>query len=131
MRDVLHEFSIATTLVNTLLDFAQKEGAESKVLEVYLRVGKLRGIAIEQLIFSYGILSKGTILDGSKLIVEETAAEAHCHQCDFKETFQLADESFHFGIPQLSCPQCGASLDLEGGDEIVIAKVRMLRASHD
>ena len=129
VRSEMHEFSIATTLVNTVIDFAQKDGTQRKVLEVHLRVGKLRGISIEQLTFSYGILTKGTLLNGSRLIVKETPAKAHCQKCNFKDTFQFADESYHFGIPALSCPRCGGPLELEGGDEIVIAKIRMRRPS--
>ena len=125
----MHEFSIATSLVNTLLDLAQKDGTHCKVLEVHLRVGKLRCISIEQLVFSYGVLAKGTRLNGSRLIVEETPARAHCPHCDFKDTFQLVDESYHFGIPALSCPRCGTALDLEGGDEVMITKIRMRRPS--
>jgi hydrogenase nickel insertion protein HypA len=120
----MHEFSIATSLVDTLLEFAQ-ENRHGKLLEVHLRIGKLRAISIEQLKFSYHVLAKGKFLAGSKLIVEETPATIHCPECDFRDGFDVVDDSYHFALPTLTCPKCGAAVNLEGGDEVVITKVRM------
>ena len=121
----MHELSIATTLVNSLLDFMQEQAAQNKLVEVHVTVGKLRAISIEQLVYSYRILTKGTLLNESKLIVDENPATLHCSNCDFKDKFELVDDSFHYQLPTLSCPSCGASLNLEGGDELVISRVRM------
>ena len=60
----MHEFSFATSIVESVLDLAKKQGA-SKVLGVHMRIGKLRALSTEQLSFSYEILAKGTILEGS------------------------------------------------------------------
>lgn len=120
----MHEFSIATSLVDTLLEFAQRN-EHGKLLEVHLRIGKLRAISIEQLKFSYQVLAKGQFLAGSKLIVEETPATIHCPECGFRDDFDVTDDSYHFTLPSLSCPKCGANVNLEGGDEVVISRVRM------
>jgi len=125
----MHEFSLATSLVDTLHEFAQKKETEGKLLEVHLRVGKLRAISIEQLKFSYQLLARDQFLNGSKLIVEETPALIHCPKCGFKKDFEVADESYHFALPTLSCPKCGTAVDLEGGDEFVITKVRVQASS--
>ena len=125
MRTFMHELSIATILVNSLLEFMQKQAAHNKLVEVHVTVGKLRAISIEQLIYSYKILTRGTLLSETKLIVDETPATLHCSSCDFKDNFELVDNSFHFQLPTLSCPSCGATLNLEGGDELVISRVRM------
>ena len=121
----MHELSLATSLVDTLLEFAQKNDTEGKLLEVHLRVGKLRAISIEQLKFSYQLLAKDHFLNGSKLVVEETPALIHCPKCGLRKDFEVADDSYHFALPTLSCPKCGAVVDLEGGDEVVITKVRI------
>ena len=121
----MHEFSIATILVNSLLDFMQKQATHNKLVEVHVTVGKLRAISIEQLTYSYRILTKGTLLNESKLIVDEKPATLHCSSCDFKDNFELVDDSYHFQLPTLSCPSCGATLNLEGGDELVISRIRM------
>jgi hydrogenase nickel incorporation protein HypA/HybF len=121
----VHEFSIATSLVDTLLEFARRENNSRKMLEVHVKIGKLRGISIDQLVFSYKILVKGTILKETKLLVEEIPARVHCQKCGYQDDFQLADDSYHFGIPTLSCSQCNTSMSLEGGDEVLITKIRM------
>ena len=125
----MHELSLATSLVDTLLEYAQKNDTRGKLLEVHLRVGKLRAISIEQLKFSYQLLAKDQFLNGSKLIVEETPALIHCPKCGFKKNFEVVDESYHFALPTLSCPKCGMAVDLEGGDEVVITKVRIQASS--
>jgi Zn finger protein HypA/HybF involved in hydrogenase expression len=125
MRTFMHELSIATILVNSLLEFMQKQAAHNKLVEVHVTVRKLRAISIEQLIYSYKILTRGTLLSETKFIVDETPATLHCSSCDFKDNFELVDNSFHFQLPTLSCPSCGATLNLEGGDELVISRVRM------
>jgi hydrogenase nickel incorporation protein HypA/HybF len=118
----MHEFSITSSLVDAILDLAKQQGS-NKVLEVHLRVGKLRALSLDQVKFCYRILVKGTILDGSRLLIKEAEANIRCGTCGYHEEFQ---SDFHFGIPPLVCPQCGNPLTLEGGDECVITKVRMM-----
>jgi len=120
----MHELSLANSLVDTLLELGQRS-ADGKVLEVHLRVGKLRAISTEQLKFSYQILAKDPFLKGSKLIIEETAAKIHCPKCGLTKDFEVSDDSYHFTLPTFSCPKCGTPVELEGGDEVVISKVRM------
>ena len=121
----MHELAIATSLVETILELVKKQSA-SKVLEVHLKVGKLRVLSIDQVKFSYEILSKGTALEGSLLDVEETPGYARCTNCHYAEKLETDDLTFHFSLPQMTCPQCGANLILEGGDELLITRVRML-----
>jgi hydrogenase nickel incorporation protein HypA/HybF len=123
----MHEFSIASSLVDSLLELAKKDHIQGKLIEVHLKVGKLRAISIEQLKFSYKVLAKGNFLDGSKLEIDETPAMIHCLKCGLKEDFELVDDSYHFGVPTLSCPKCGATVNLEGGDDVVITKLRIRR----
>ncbi|MGD0176337.1 MAG: hydrogenase maturation nickel metallochaperone HypA [Candidatus Bathyarchaeia archaeon] len=122
----MHEFSFASSIVESVLDLATKQGA-SRVLEVHLRIGKLRALSIEQLRFSYGILAEGAILGGSQLIVEESNGSIRCGHCGYHGEFDPeGDSSFHFGIPPLICPRCGGGLSIEGGDECLITSVRMV-----
>ncbi len=124
----MHELAIATSLTEALLELV-KEHSSSKVLEVHLKIGKLRVLSIDQLKFSYEILSKGTALEGSILQVEETPGYARCTNCNYTEKLETDDLSFHFSLPQITCPQCGVNLILEGGDECLITRVRMIAPS--
>jgi hydrogenase nickel incorporation protein HypA/HybF len=121
----MHEFTITSAIVEALFDLADKQGSK-RVLEVYLSIGKLRSLSSEQVRFSYGILTKGTILQGSKLIIEETDARIRCIKCGYMGQLDPRDDlGYHFAIPSLLCPQCQNPLSIEGGDECVITKVRM------
>ena len=124
----MHELSIATSLVEALLEIAKKQAA-TKVLAVELRVGKLRLISLDQLRFSYEVLSKGTLLEGSRLTIEETPGLTRCPNCGFAKEFETGDASFHFALPTMKCPKCATDLKIEGGDECVITKVRMVLES--
>jgi hydrogenase nickel incorporation protein HypA/HybF len=120
----VHELSIATSLVEAVLDIAKKQGA-TKILEVQLRVGKLRLISLDQLRFSYEILSRDTLLEGSRLRIQETPGFTRCPNCGYAKQFETSDMSFHFTLPTMKCPKCATNLKIEGGDECVITKVRM------
>ena len=120
----MHELSIATSLVEALLQIAKEQGA-TKVLAVRLKVGKLRLISLDQLRFSYEILSKATLLEGSRLTIEETPGFTRCPNCGYAREFETSDMSFHFTLPTMKCPKCATDLKIEGGDECLIMKVRM------
>jgi hydrogenase nickel incorporation protein HypA/HybF len=123
----MHEFSITSSLVDAVLDLARQKGS-SRVLEVHLRIGKLRALSIDQVMFSYDVLAKGTILDGSKLFITETPGTVRCVACGYHAELEM---DFHFGISPLACPQCAAALTIEGGDECVITRVLMLQPSEE
>jgi len=124
----MHEFSVTSWIVDALLDLAKRHGASS-VQEVHLRIGSLRALSIDQVKFCYGVLAKGTTLEGSRLVIEEVPGKLRCSACSYRGEFNPQDDAYHFGIPPLVCPECGAPLLIEGGDECVIAKVRMLLPS--
>jgi len=121
----VHEFSVATSLVETVLEIAKKQSSP-KVVEVRLKVGKLRLLSLEQLRFSYEIIAKGTILEGSRLKIEETPGSTKCPNCEYAEQLETSDLTFHFGLPRMNCPRCSTPLVIEGGDECLITKVRLM-----
>ena len=124
----MHELSIATSLVEALLEIAKKQSS-NKIVAVQLRVGKLRLISVDQLKFSYEILSKGTVLEGSRLTIVETPGFTRCPNCGYARKFEAADASFHYALPPMKCPRCATDLNIEGGDECIITKVRLAIAS--
>lgn len=121
----MHEFTIASLLVESLLDLAKKQGS-NRVLDVHLKIGKLRALSIEQVKFSYGVLTKGTILEGSDLTIEEVTANVHCSKCGYDSKLEAGgDTPYHFALPSLVCPRCRDALSIVGGDECTISKVKM------
>lgn len=120
----MHEFSVTSWIVEALLKVA-KERESKKVLEVHLRIGKLRALSVDQVKFCYEVLAKGTILDGSRLVIEESPGKVRCNSGDYYGEFNPEGDAFHFGLPPLICPVCSGMVTVEGGDECTITKVRM------
>jgi len=122
----MHEFSLTTQLVEKVLEEAQKRNAK-KVLSVRLVIGKLTFLAKEQIRFAYKLLSEGTILEGSRLYIEETEGIVKCNNCGFKGRITYKnDPVYHISFPIFSCPKCGKSVEIIGGKECLIKRIRFL-----
>ena len=68
--DLMHELSIAYSLVEVAGQSAQEAGA-TKVLSVTLRLGALSGVVRGALEFGYEVATADTLLAGSTLMVKE------------------------------------------------------------
>jgi hydrogenase nickel incorporation protein HypA/HybF len=67
----MHELSIAISIIDVAQEEAERYRANA-VRAVRLRLGSLAGVAREALLFSYGLASEGTPLEGSRLLIDET-----------------------------------------------------------
>lgn len=94
----MHELSIAYNLVETATQAAKKAGV-TQVNLVHLRLGALSGVVKDALLFGYEIATEGTMLAGSRLVIEELPVIVFCPQC--QQNRPLA------GVQLLCCPDCG------------------------
>ena len=76
----MHELSIALSIVEGAEEEARRQGG-SRVCAVHLKLGPLSGVVKDALLFSYELACEGTLLEGSKLIVEEIPIRIHCADC--------------------------------------------------
>ena len=119
----MHEFSVTQQIVRTVLDEAQKHNAK-RVTSVHLIIGKLTFLGLEQIRFSYRLLAKGTILERSKLVIEEKEPTVRCPTCGYEGPAKyLDDPAFHFGIPTLTCPKCANQVTIASGRECTIKDI--------
>jgi hydrogenase nickel incorporation protein HypA/HybF len=119
----MHEFSVTQQIVRTVLEEAQKHNAK-RVTSVHLIIGKLTFLGLEQIRFSYGLLAKGTIMERSKLLIEEKEPTVRCPSCGYEGPAKyLDDPAFHFGIPTLTCPKCGNQVTIASGRECTIKDI--------
>lgn len=93
----MHELSIAQALVEQVEAVRVAEGG-GRVLSVTLRVGSWRLVVPEILDSYYAILTKDTMLEGSRLEIETVQAKATCNGC--KNEYSV-DDGF------IICPRCG------------------------
>ncbi len=112
----MHELGITQSIVEIALRTAQEQGAR-EIHSVTVEVGSLAGVVGDALQFCYEACSKETLLEGSRLLIEEVAARARCRACGTE--FPLADLL-------ACCPQCdSAASDLLCGEEMRIKEMEI------
>jgi hydrogenase nickel incorporation protein HypA/HybF len=116
----MHELSIVSSIVDTVTEsLAAYPGA--RVKEVRLRVGALASVVRESLEFCYGIATEGTLLEGSKLVVNVLPVVMHCVPCGKDVTLE--------GVQSFRCPRCGEPCsDLRQGRELEIDSIEIEEA---
>ena len=127
----MHEFAMATQIIESVLEEAKRHEAK-KVAEVYLVIGKLTFLGVEQIRFSYDILVKNTIMKDSKLIIKEQDGTIECSGCGFKGTVPIEDDPiYHVSVPTLKCPKCGNATKIIEGKECTIESIRILKQQEE
>jgi len=117
---------MTTQIVETVLQEAEKHNAK-RVTEVHLVIGKLTFLGLEQVRFSYDVLVKGTILESSKLYIEEKNGVVKCSSCGYEGDFMYEDDPmYHLPTPTLRCPKCGGVVDIVGGRECTIKSIKLV-----
>ena len=107
----MHELSIAQSLMQLVLAEAEKANAR-KVLTVSLKVGELTGVVPDSLFFCFELLSKSTIAENAKIIIEKVPLRGYCSQC--KDSFAITQNRYQ-------CTTCGNThIDLTSGRELQI-----------
>lgn len=122
----MHEFSMTTQIVNYVLEEAKKHNAK-RVNEVYLIIGKLTFLGVEQVKFAYDLLVKNTIMEGSKLRIEEKNGVVKCSNCGYEGGLKYEDDPvYHVPSPTLNCPKCGDVVNIVGGKECTIKSIKLV-----
>ena len=94
----MHEIGIVRQIVQTVTEFAESNDVK-EIAEVVVDCGELSLVIPKYLHQLYGPVTEGTILEHSKLIVNEIPGMAECDDCD--EIFNVVE---HQGY----CPACGS-----------------------
>jgi hydrogenase nickel incorporation protein HypA/HybF len=116
----MHELSIVTSVVDTVTESAAAY-KDARVIEVRLRVGVLASVVEDSLQFCYGIATEGTVLEGSRLVINMLPVVMHCVPCG--EDVELA------GVQSFRCPNCGEPcFDLRQGRELEIDSIEIEEA---
>jgi hydrogenase nickel incorporation protein HypA/HybF len=77
----MHEMSIAESLFEIVMDTIKKEDQVTKVEAVDLRIGKLRAVIPENLVFCFEVICRGTEVEGAELRIEEVPVRVSCGEC--------------------------------------------------
>jgi hydrogenase nickel incorporation protein HypA/HybF len=108
---IMHEFSVATQLLEGLEAKARELGA-TRIIAINLVIGDRASIVDESFRFYFEALAPGTLAEGARLIVRRVPTRFHCDVCD--ALYVPTGGSFH-------CPTCGATghVTSEGSEFLV------------
>lgn len=117
---------MTSQIVQSVLEEARKHGAK-KVKEVSLIIGELTFLGLEQVRFAYEILTKGTIMEDSDLLIKEGEGVVKCNSCGYEGDFKYEDNpQYHLPMPTLRCPKCDGIVEIVGGKECIIESIRLV-----
>ncbi len=118
----MHEYSVVSELISALLP--KLDDHPGRVSAVILVKGELRILSDTSLQNAFELLAQETRLEGAELVIEPVEVRVRCRSCGFEGSPEhVREESFHFAIPILSCPTCGAEVDIEAGRELYVDRV--------
>ena len=120
----MHEFSIASGLVEKLLDFTEKN-PDKKIVEVRVAIGEFTQIEEEQLRFCYESIITEMPIAGSRLTIEAVLGKVRCPHCSYRGPPKYWEGALH-GVPvaTLECPACGKAAQVVEGEECAIRSIR-------
>lgn len=114
----MHEYVYADRILQSVLEIAAR--AQPKTVTV--EVGEMLGLTRESLAMAYGILSKGTKAEGSKLKVVFSEGAVECPRCGYTGRMKVKRHE-HVVDPAFACPECGSSLRVTKGLEVRLIEV--------
>jgi hydrogenase nickel incorporation protein HypA/HybF len=104
----MHELSIAQAVLATV----ERHAEGRRVTRVELEVGHLRQVVPSALIFSFQLVTDGTVAEGAELELREVPAAGTCRSCGSETT-----------LPELPlcCRHCGSfDVEVTRGEELLI-----------
>lgn len=110
----MHELS----LCGAIADITARRAGDRTVDVIHIRLGQLRQVVPDTLVFCWSLVSADTDLDGSVLAIERVAAQLQCRQCGGEH--QLGES---FTIACADCSSC--DVDVVAGDEFLVTALEL------
>ncbi|OGS46162.1 MAG: hypothetical protein A3K66_03810 [Euryarchaeota archaeon RBG_16_67_27] len=120
----MHELAIAQQIVRSVRAEMERRGATA-VRAIDIDLGLLEGLREADLRAAFDVEAAGTPLEGTALRVTLIPARAFCPKCGVPKPLAMPEESGH-GAVSVTCPDCGAEMDLEGGRGFTIRSAAMV-----
>lgn len=113
----MHELSIALSMIEQIEEESEARGG-LQVEVVHLKLGVFSGVDKNALLFAYDLACEGTLLEGSRLLIETVPLMIYCPQCKAECT--------PVSSYQLCCPLCQTpAQDVLRGREIEVASLEV------
>jgi hydrogenase nickel incorporation protein HypA/HybF len=126
MTNGMHEVAVMSSILEAVREELKKHHI-LKVEEVLLAVGEMTFLGVDQLNFAFEVLTKGTDLDGSTLVIEKEEVEVSCLSCGYRgRAAYHEDEMYHSQIPTLNCPTCGKRVQIIKGKSCMVRSIKVV-----
>jgi hydrogenase nickel incorporation protein HypA/HybF len=110
----MHEYSIATALIERVEVEADKHGARA-VRRVTVRLGELSGVEPELLSTAFELARESTCCSSAALEVDYVKARWACPNCELEVDPKVA----------LQCASCGGAARLVSGEELDLCSLEL------
>ena len=94
----MHEMSLAESVLRIIEDAGGKQGF-TRVKTVWLEIGQLACVEKESMRFCFDAAMQGSIAEGARLEIVETAGRGQCVKCQLETPIVALYEP---------CPSCGS-----------------------
>ena len=106
----------------SIADIVTRHADGRDVRTVHLRIGRLRQIVPDTLLYCWSLVSENTALDGAELRVESVPARVRCTVCGHEETLDT---------PIMRCGRCESrQTSIVAGEEFLITSLELAEALH-
>ncbi len=124
----MHEVSVVSNMVDAILRELEKYDVE-RVEEVNVLIGDLTSLGAEQLEFAYEIVTKGTILEGSRFVIEREEVRVRCKECGYEGPAENLESDFlDHSVPVIACPECGGPVEITAGQACRVRDLNIVEA---
>lgn len=117
----MHEYVLADRVLQSVLAFMDSERLSS-VHEVDIDLGELMGLERDSLNMAYGILSKGTKAEGSKLKIHQIRGLVRCDKCGYAGGISQVKHEHVFDLA-FPCPICNSPVSIKAGNELKLNRI--------
>jgi len=125
----MHELWIASGLVEKLPEFSRQNPART-IIEVRLEIGELSHTDSNTLSFCCESITKGTRVQNSSLIIQETPALVKCPYRSYRGRPNYSDDVLVAApVITMRCLECGETVAADRGQERTIKSIRFSEAN--
>jgi hydrogenase nickel incorporation protein HypA/HybF len=113
----MHEYSLMENILEGVRAELASRGIDrpGRVEAMHLTLGALEIHSRESFETAFVVATKGTALEGARLVLTVTPATLECAACGFHGAAGEGEADPHLALPVVECPQCGAIGGVAGG----------------
>lgn len=113
----MHEFAIGECIVETVRDEMGRLEPEPHLVRAYVVAGGLHQIVPDYLSTAYEVLTRGTLMEGSELVLEVRPVAGRCRCCAWEGEITP---------PFFQCGRCEAlDIEMTAGTELYLERLEV------